>query len=52
MPTTDCQKSVAEGKALGLHSTVSRESADENARLNNKNNDKKTEKRSQLRKIG
>jgi hypothetical protein len=52
MPTTDCQKSVAEGKALGLHSTVSQESADENARLNNKNKGKKAEKRSQLRKIG
>lgn len=52
MLTTDCQKSVVEGKALGLHSTVSRESADETTRLNNKNKGKKAQKRSQLRKIG
>jgi hypothetical protein len=30
MLTTHCQKSVVEGKTLGLHSTVFRESADEN----------------------
>jgi hypothetical protein len=52
MLTTDCQKSVAEGKALGLHSTVYRKSADENTRLNNKKQGKKPEKCPQLRKIG
>jgi hypothetical protein len=52
MLTTDCQKSVVEGKALGLHLTVSRESTDENTRLNNKNKGKKAEKHPQLRKIG
>jgi hypothetical protein len=52
MLTTDCQKSVVDGKALGLHSAVFRESADENTRLNNKNQGKKAEKCLQLRKIG
>jgi hypothetical protein len=52
MLTTDCQKSVVEGKALGLHSTVFREGADENTRLNNKNTGKKAEKCPQLRKCG
>jgi hypothetical protein len=52
MLTTDCQKSVAEGKTLGLHSTVFRESADENTHLNSKKQVKKAEKCPQLRKIG
>src|SRR3989442_14192136 len=52
MPTTDCQKSVIEGKTLGLHSTVFWESDDENTRLNNKNRGKKAEKCPQLRKTG
>jgi hypothetical protein len=52
MPTTDCQKSVIEGKTLGLHSTVFWESADENTRLNNKNRGKKAEKCPELRKTG
>jgi len=41
-----------EGKTLGLHSTVSSETDDENTRLNNKTHSKKTEKRPQLRKSG
>jgi hypothetical protein len=52
MLTTDCQQSVVEGKVLGLHSTVFREGADENTRLNNKNRGKKAEKCPQLRKCG
>jgi hypothetical protein len=52
MPTTDCQKSVIEGKTLGLHSTVFWESADEITRLNNKNMGKKAEKCPELRKTG
>ena len=50
MLTTDCQKSVVEGKGLGLHSTVFRESAHENTRFNNKHKGKKGEKCPQLRK--
>jgi len=52
MLTTDCQKFGVEGKTLGLHSTVFRESNYENTRLNNKNQGKKAEKCPQLRKIG
>jgi hypothetical protein len=52
MLTTDCQKSVAEGKTLGLHFAVFREIADENTRLNYKNQGKKAENCPQLRKIG
>jgi hypothetical protein len=52
MPTADCQKSDAEGKILGLHSTVSSETNHENTRLNNKTHSKKAEKWPQLRKSG
>jgi hypothetical protein len=52
MLPTDCQKSAAEGKTLGLHSTVFRESAGENTRLNKRNQGKNAEKCPQLRKIG
>jgi hypothetical protein len=52
MLTADCQKSLGEGKTLGLHSTVFSESEDENTRLNHKNHAKKPEKRLQLVKFG
>jgi hypothetical protein len=44
MQTADCQKYDIEGKTLGLHSTVSSEINDENARLNDKSHSKKAEK--------
>jgi hypothetical protein len=52
MPTADCRKSDIEGKTLGLHSTVSSETNDENTRLNNKTDSKKAVKRPQLRTSG
>jgi len=41
-----------EGKILGLHSTVSPDTDNENTRLNHKTHSKKAEKRPQLRKSG
>src|ERR1700728_3547652 len=52
MPTADCQMSDIEGKILGLHSTVSPDTDNENTRLNHKTHSKKAEKRPQLRKSG
>jgi hypothetical protein len=52
MTSEESPKSGVEGKTLGLHSTVFRESAEENTRLNNENKGKKAEKCPQLRKFG
>jgi hypothetical protein len=52
MSTADCQKSGAEGKALGLHSALFSERGNGNTRVNPKNLWQNAKNRLQLVKLG